>query len=579
MKKLSPIYTEKTECQDCYKCLRACPIKSIGVAQGAATILVDECVFCGECTRVCPAKAKRIRDDLPAVRQALAAGETLVVSLAPAFACEFAGISLQTLTYALMKVGFSAVSETAHGADRLSYLIIEEIKRKRDNQKLFISTACPAIVRYIQRHNTPLIPYLVENPSPLHLHALALKDQTEKPIRVVFVGPCAAKKCESDEHRDVIDFAISFSDVVQLFKEANLPDLKLLQVDNQDVVFDRPSAGLYYPIDSGMIKSLQTFQLKTHIEDLSYVSASGLQEVIDLLKNVDPTTLEAPLFLELLACPSGCVNGPLMRTSTPMLNKQIQIENEAKRYGKAPNEMLQSTQLMNWQKIDLQQRIPTVDDITQALHEVGKFTPENELNCSGCGYDSCRDFATALALGKAEKTMCVSYMRALAQKKAAGLMRSMPSGVAIINAQGEIIESNQQFAKLLGDTVEEIYNLRDGLDHIDIRDIIPEINDYVQNLLNTKDIQHIQRVIQHEKKVFHVTLFVIETQSVVGIILQDTTKPFIQRDRVIEQARTMIDKHLATVQNIAFLLGENAAESEAILNNMIQTFSAGQEHE
>ncbi|MDY0152687.1 MAG: 4Fe-4S binding protein, partial [Candidatus Cloacimonas sp.] len=120
MNKLQPIYTEKTECQDCYKCVRECPVKAIKVVNGSAAVMAEACILCGRCTQVCPVGAKKIRDDLNEAKLLLASGKAVYVSLAPSFRTEFSGLATGKLINAMLSLGFAGVSETALGAQAVS---------------------------------------------------------------------------------------------------------------------------------------------------------------------------------------------------------------------------------------------------------------------------------------------------------------------------------------------------------------------------------------------------------------------------------------------------------------------------
>ncbi|WP_332446595.1 4Fe-4S binding protein, partial [Sphaerochaeta sp.] len=86
---IHPIYTELTECRDCYKCVRGCPVKAIQVKDGSAVVVKDRCIYCGHCVDICPSHAKKIRNDLARVRQFLTGGRAVYCSLAPSAAAEF----------------------------------------------------------------------------------------------------------------------------------------------------------------------------------------------------------------------------------------------------------------------------------------------------------------------------------------------------------------------------------------------------------------------------------------------------------------------------------------------------------
>ena len=216
------------------------------------------------------------------------------------------------------------------------------------------------------------------------------------------------------------------------------------------------------------------------------------------------------------------------------------------------------------------------DEIRTALRQVGKFDLHDELNCGSCGYDTCRSFVSAMLENRAERTMCVSYMRKLAQKKANGLIRSIPSGVVICDSELHIIECNENFSRLMGEDIQLMFEARPGLEGADLA-AITGMSRFFRDVMAVDGPDVVEHELREAKKIFHATVFSIEKgESACGVI-QDVTAPQIQKDRVIKQTRKVINKNLAVVQKIAFLLGENAAETEASLNSIIESFSESEE--
>jgi hypothetical protein len=203
--------------------------------------------------------------------------------------------------------------------------------------------------------------------------------------------------------------------------------------------------------------------------------------------------------------------------------------------------------------------------IREALRNVGKLSAEDELNCGGCGYDSCREFGAALLNGKAERAMCVTYMRQLASKKANALLQKMPSAVVIVNEAMRIVEFNGAFANLFApEKTAEMEGMALG-------EVMPFANLFHSVLKTGEDI--LDRDLRFQKIILNATIFSIEKHCLVGAILQDITKPAVRKEQVIRKAREVIQKQLATTQQIAYLLGENAAEAEITLNSIIESFS------
>jgi PAS domain-containing protein len=303
-----------------------------------------------------------------------------------------------------------------------------------------------------------------------------------------------------------------------------------------------------------------------------FVSCSGLAGIDRALDGIAEYRGDVPIFLELLACEGGCVNGPRAERRSGSVAKRLSILEYA---AGAANRALAAD-------LDLSERRESrpvtaerfsEERLREALRLVGKLGPEDEFDCAGCGYDSCRAFAAAMLSGRAERTMCVSYTRDLAQKKADALVRAMPSGVVVVDSGLGIAECNANFAALLGPDAQAIYEAKPGMAGADLRRLAP-FADLFASVLAEGGPEHIDRDLRIGNRILHASVFAIEAGSYAGGVFQDITVPWIRRDRVVAQAKSVIDKNLRTVQKIAYLLGENAADTEAILDSLIESFSA-----
>ena len=579
MNNLAPIFTKLTECQDCYKCIRQCPVKAIRVENGHATILSQKCILCGNCVINCPASAKHIRDDLGRTKQLLTLKEKVLVSIAPSFSAEFPDFTKEEFIEALKKLGFWGVSETALGADLVSAELAKYLSEKTSigNQKLFLSSACPAVVEYVKQYKKELSPYITDLASPLLAHVRYLKKLYGEDIGVVFIGPCIAKKRESDVWHS-IDTVLTFSDLRRWFDSEGIRSDALKVSDESKFIPQSSAKGSLYPVDGGMIAATKKYD---KLSDIRAMSISGIYQIQEALDNLNPDELKTPLFMELLSCPGGCVNGPgtYLMESSAMKRVRVIDYAETSRDKISQDEIDNSPDLTGTLPVeDENQVVYTEEEIRSALRSVGKFTPVDELNCSSCGYDSCRHFATAMLDNRAEKTMCVSYMRKLAQKKANGLIKSIPSGVVIANKNLEIVECNLNFAKMMGTEATELYEAKPGLEGASLEKIV-NFSRFFTDVLEINGPDVIEREVRCGRRIFHVSVFAIEKESIAGGVIEDITAPQVQRHRIVSQARKVIDKNLSVVQKIAYLLGENAAETESILNSIIQSFSEDEEDE
>lgn len=566
MNNFNPVYTEKTECQDCYKCVRECPVKAIKFQNGAAALIPELCVLCGHCVSVCPANAKRVRDDLGKVKQLLKSKKKVIASLAPSYKSEFALSEGSVIINALKKLGFFGVSETALGAQQVSAHIAQQLSCPGTG-KLYISSACPVVVDLITHYIPKLTSSITGFLSPMLSHCKMLRKRYGDSVGIVFIGPCIAKKREADSHPNLIDTVITFEDLRKWFEEDKI-DINTF-ASNPDDVFIPGAAdeGTLYPVDGGMSATIKS---NCTIHDPGFISFSGLKNIRTALEGLNPEDIKENLFIEALACEGGCINGPLCTDRGSTIGKRLAIINNAsypnKKFPRTPS--LPIAEYVSDSTVKITQYKET--EITDALRQVGKHSSKDEFNCGGCGYDSCRDFAIALLSGKAERGMCVTYMRKLAQNKAGGLIRTMPSGVVIVNEHLRIIESNRNFATLFGSAIETAFDSSPGLENVSLHKVVP-FHEFFKHVLETgEDI--IQRDFKVENRIIQGSIFTIEPNAVVGGVFADITTPSIHKQQVVKRARDVIQKNLTMVQKIAYLLGENASETEIVLDSIIESF-------
>ena len=566
---LKPIFTEAAQCQDCYKCLRQCTVKAIQIQDSHARVMHDYCVMCGHCVKICPAGAKKVRDDVDKAKLLLSRKEKVIVSLAPSYVSEFKGISNSRLIEAIKKLGFYGVSETALGAEQVS--ANAAIKLKQEKQGVFLSSACPTVVEFIKKYHPEFSKSITSFYSPVLAHCKLLKKKYGEDVRVVFVGPCIAKKLEADQNPQLLDVALTFGELCTwLEEEGVIPEnLFVAGESSEEFIPAKANEGSLYPIDGGMIAGIKA---NCNVNDAEFMAFSGIKNIRRVIDGLENLKLSKPLFIELLACEGGCVNGPLMSSLEGTILKRYEIIENSNYPAEAIPRKPQIDVDYEWDIKSLKMTQHSEEEIRTVLEQVGKFDEEDELNCGGCGYDSCSEFAKAMLDGKAEPSMCVSYMRQLAHKKADALMRTMPSGVVIVDDHLRIVECNQKFAELLGQEALNIYKTCSGLEGAYIEKLLP-IGKLFSKILNRSG-QVVEKDIKFSNSVLHLTIFTIEPNRLAGGFLQDITAPAVHKEQIINKAKEVISKNLATVQQIAYLLGENASESEVILNSIVNSFSA-----
>ena len=566
MNYLNPIHTEKRECQDCYKCVRNCPVKAIKVEGGYASVIPELCILCGQCVEVCPNGAKKVRDDVALARQLLTLKSRVLVSLAPSFVSEFPEATAGQIIHALRRLGFAGVSETALGAQQVS---AQAAALLRDQPgRVFFSSACPTVVSYLQKHRPGDTRFFTGLLSPLLTHCKLLRQHFGPDLGIVFIGPCIAKKIEVTQRPDLLDVALTFEDLRRWLAQEKIAPRECPETAEDRFVPEASAEGAWYPIDGGMIAGMKSV---CAVNDCSFMAFSGLGAITKAIDGLAEAPPEGSLFLELLACEGGCVNGPRTAHRNGTAAKRCRILRYAR---PAEVDVPRSSTLEIGASFVT---APTVvvhypeGQLREALRVVGKFSADDEINCGGCGYDSCREFATALIGQKAERSMCVTYMRKLAHKKAHALIQKMPSAVVIVNDVLRILEYNGAFAALFAQDRAGAVDAPPPIEGLMLSELMPFASLFHSVLKTGEDI--LDRDLRFQSTILHVTIFTIEKHAIVGGIIQDITKPAVQKEQVIRKAQEVIQKNLSTVQKIACLLGENAAESEITLNSIIDSFT------
>jgi iron only hydrogenase large subunit-like protein/nitrogen-specific signal transduction histidine kinase len=406
------IFTVKDRCKVCYTCVRECPAKAIKIINGQAEIIPSRCISCGNCVKVCSREAKMFTFAIDKVKKLLREEKEVAAIVAPSIAAEFTDISDYYAFVGMIRaLGFKYVNEVAFGAELVAHKYQELLQK--NPERSYISTSCPSIVNFVEKHHPQIIEALAPVVSPMVATAKVLKKMHGEDIKIVFIGPCIAKKGEAvrDEFNGLIGEVISFIELRRMFSEKGVTQDNVEPSD-----FDTPAAGrgAVFPISGGM---LQTVNLEEDYISGEIVVAEGRQDIIEVLREFEEGYLEAKLF-DLLCC-NGCINGPGMSHKQQFFNKRKSISNFAKRKFDKLDVKEWEKNLNTYLQLDLSrsyipddQRFPNPpnsEEIRGVLKNLGKELPEDELNCGACGYDTCYDHAVAILKGIAETEMCLPY--------------------------------------------------------------------------------------------------------------------------------------------------------------------------
>ena len=558
-----------TKCKHCYKCVRYCEVKAIQVKDERAVIMPDKCILCGHCLKICPQSAKTLKSDLDLVKGFIARGDRVVVSIAPAYMGLLKYKTIGQVRSALIRLGFEDVRETSEGAA----FVTAEYARLLEEHAMenIITTCCPSVNDLVEIYYPDLVPYLAPVVSPMIAHGKLLKEELGRDVRVVFLGPCIAKKKESLDvrHQGFIDAVLNFNDINRWLDEEDI-----VIEDCEDMPFTRfdPKVNRLYPVTNGVVSSV----LATEPEKDGYRKfyVHGVSNCIDLCKSMARGEIKG-CFIEMNMCSGGCIKGPTVNDeSISRFKVKLDMEEAIAREpasGKAMEPV--------WEKVSFRKRfvdrspkdpMPTEEQIREILRMTNKTRPEDELNCGACGYPTCRDKAIAVFQHKAEVSMCIPFMHEKAESMANLVMETSPNIVLIVGEDMRILEYSDVGEKYFGKTRSEALQM------------------YLYEFIDPADFQWVFETHQniHGKRVNYPEYHLSTLQNIVYIEKENAVlATFIDITKEEEQAREDYEKNLETIdlaqkvihkqmmvaQEIAGLLGETTAETKTTLTKLCQS--------
>lgn len=599
---MSVITTIEAKCKDCYKCLRSCPVKAIRMERGPlpgelhARVSEERCIFDGKCVLVCPQKAKRVSGDLSRLSFLISEGEKVAASLAPSFASAFPEADPLTIPSALRLLGFAFVQETAIGAEMVGE---EHARLFKEVDRPLISSSCPAVVNLIERHYPEVIPYLAPLVSPMIAHGRYLK-RLMPGVRVAFIGPCVAKHEErrTPGQDDAVDFVLTFEELNRLFSQAGI-DLKTLEPGEFDG--PRPDWARLFPIGGGMLK---TASLSTDMLDHEIICVSGLENCKEVLRQfVADEAVEGaggqarggrlPRLVEMLACEGGCIGGPMSPNKEDLYTLRARVlayvrscrtrsgsgENRSPSPDDTPNtkdvpqakpRLPRQLLLRSFRNLKPELRMPDEAVIRTILARTGKLSPDDELNCGACGYDSCRDKAVAVFQGMADPEMCIPYMRERAESMANLFVASTPNGIIVVDEEETIRDLNAAAAGMFRRDRHELVGKK-------LSTVIDPAN--FRKVLEDGSTLHAEVSYPELDLITYQTIFYEPSERLAMGIFANITEEkkresHLQeiRRETLEKAQGVIDKQMEVAQKIAGLLGETTAETKVLLTKLMNVF-------
>ncbi len=547
---------QKSNCKNCHKCIRHCPVKSIRFSGNQANVIATDCILCGKCYVVCPQNAKRIADETE-IAQVLLQGEAPVIaSVAPSFAAYFEGVGFSALSDALVKLGFFAAEETAIGAT----FVKREYEKllESGDRSVIITSCCHTVNLLVEKYYPRLALHLAPVVTPMRAHCDDIK-RRHPDAKTVFIGPCLSKKDEAES--DGVDAALTFDELSAMLEKAGIAiEIKRDSSEN--------SRARLFPTDGGILKTMD-------IKNSSYdcISVSGMENCMAMLDDIAAGGIDK-CFIEMSSCAGSCIGGPILEKSfNKPLRHYLSVTGYAGKNDFKTEQPDRALLTAEYPPRVLSHLMPSESEITDILRKMGKYSAEDELNCGTCGYDTCRAKAVAVYQGKAEIDMCLPHLIEKSERFSGNLLDNTPNGILVVNDSYEIQQINPAAMKMM-----RVRSRSDVIGEPLIRVINPA--DFIDAHENRKKIINKRDYYAEFDKYLEMTIVGDSVSGNLIAIIRDVTDEETQRSdkeelrkQTLETADKVVDKQMRVVQEIASLLGETAAETKIALTKLKESIS------
>ncbi len=545
---------KKSNCKNCYKCIRHCPVKSIRFSANQAHIVDNECILCGQCFVVCPQDAKQIVSGVEKAKVLLQSKVPVIASIAPSFIANYEGIGIESLRRALKKLGFFDVEETAIGAT----IVKNEYDKilKEGYSDILISSCCHSVNLLIQKYFPNELKYLANVMSPMQAHCTDIKKRYPN-AKTIFVGPCVAKKDEGERYDDIVDCVLTFEELSDWLKEENITLENVVEEKNEN------SKTRLFPTSGGILKTMAC-----DAEGYNCMAIDGVENCISALKDIENGKI-SKCFIEMSACVGSCISGPIIeKKHCSHIKDYILVNNYA---GKNDFEVQEEDSVFyqkNFAPINVNKMLPSEYEISQILRQMGKTKKSDELNCGSCGYNTCREKAIAIYQGKAEISMCLPYLKEKAESFSDCIVSNTPNGLIVLNEQCEVQQVNDAAKKML-----HIRNDSDilGDQIVRILDPVP----FLKVLETRVNLKNEKVYLAEYNKYVEQSIIYDSNYHLLICLMRDVTEEVVAKNKketiskqTVEIADKVVDKQMRIVQEIASLLGETAAETKIALTKL-----------
>lgn len=420
-------------CIGCNKCISACSCMGACVSHevdGHNRIDVDKdrCIGCGACFDVCEHNAREYRDDTEKFFGDLKKGEKISLLVAPAFKANYP-TEYEKVLGGLKEAGVRHIINVSFGADITTWGYLNYI-----NENQFqggISQPCPAVVGYIERYAADLLPKLFPVQSPMMCAAIYAKKEMGIQDKLAFISPCIAKKLEMEEpqNRGIVQYNVTFGHLMRYVRKHHIYG----KLRSDEIEY---GLGSVYPMPGGLKENVYWF-LGESVFVRQIEGEKHLYEYLEKNKDQIANGKTPYLFIDALNCSNGCLCGTAteseISSTDHALYELLKIREQSKKNGAlsawsknmSPKKRLKKLN-HQFSKLNLQDYLRTYTDLSascsyqmpsekqllEIFRSMDKISKEDQqINCSCCGYQSCKDMAIAIFNGFNQKENCIYYLK------------------------------------------------------------------------------------------------------------------------------------------------------------------------
>ncbi len=548
----------KSDCKNCYKCIRHCPVKSIRFTANRAHIVKEDCILCGECFVVCPQNAKTIVSEVEKVRVLLQSVDPVYVSLAPSFAANYKGVGIKEMNRALKLLGFAGAEETAVGAT----IVKREYERilREDAKDVIISTCCHSINLLVQKYFPNLVRCLADVPSPMVAHCKDIKKRFPG-AKTVFIGPCISKKDEAEHSEGAVDAVLTFGELSEWLRNERITLDKIDEYNDESLARIFPTAG-------GVIKTMTEKP-----DNYKYIAIDGVEKCMNALHDIESGRIHS-CFVEMNACIGSCIAGPAMEKEERLtLGDYFAVEAVTGKKDFPVEQPSMDEIRKSFIPVYRKTYNFSEEEINEVLRKMGKTKKEDELNCGSCGYDTCREKAAAILAGKAEISMCLPYLKEKAESFSDCIVNNTPNGLFVLNEKLEVQQINAAARRIMN-----IRSASDVLGDGIVRILDP--SPFVRVLESGRNIHDDRIYLAEYGRYVEQSIVYDRNYHLLICIMRDVTREEDEKEKkermsrkTIEVADKVVDKQMRIVQEVASLLGETAAETKIALSKLKESIT------